>query len=361
MTTTLWLRRVARPWLAAAVAALLLTGCAMPTNGVSAFGVHLAGPQGFATVKNTIVGPDGRAFLVRGVDRPSLEWSPTGDHISAQDFQRMRAWGANTVRIALNQDYWLSTACAYSAGYQGLVAQAVHWAEAAGLVVILDLHWSDEGQDQSGGRICAVPPGQQLMADPNSLTFWRQVAAAYQGDPRVWFELYNEPHDVPWQVWRDGGTVTDGKTHAQWTVVGMQQLYDAVRAVGARNIVVVGGLNWAYDLRGLPQYALKGENLVYAVHPYDYGGKQPTDWPADVGFAAKTWPVVATEFGEMDCQTHYVDAFLKYAAKTGIGWTAWAWYPGGCKFPAVIQNWQGDPSVMGAPIQAAMRKGRTGG
>ncbi len=334
------------------MAAFVLSACAMPTNGVDAFGIHLVGPRGFATVKNRIIGPNGRPFVVHGVDRPSLEWSPTGDHLSAQDFQHMRAWGANTVRIPLDQDFWLSTSCRYSAGYAGRVAQAVHWAEAAGLVVILDLHWSDEGQDQTGA--CSVTPGQQVMADTNSLTFWRQVAAEFRNDPRVWFELYNEPHDVSWQVWRDGGPVTDGKTHLQWTVVGMQQLYDAVRAEGARNLVVVGGLNWAYDLRGLPQYALDGYNIAYAVHPYDYAGKQPADWTTDFGFAARTWPVIATEFGEFDCQTHYVDAFLSYAAKMGIGWTAWAWYPGGCKFPAVIQDWQGDPSAMGVPIRAAM-------
>jgi len=339
-----------------AAAALLLPACTLPTNGVSALGVHLAGPRGFATSANRILGPNGRAFLVHGVDRPSLEWSATGDHIAAPDFRYMAAWGANTVRIALNQDFWLSTSCAHDPAYPGRVAQAVHWAEAAGLVVILDLHWSDRGQDQHGGLFCPVKPGQQPMADANSLTFWRQVAAQYKDDPRVWLELYNEPHDVPWSVWRDGGTATDTTTHTQWTVVGMQPLYDAVRAQGARNIVVVGGLNWAYDLRGLPHYALTGENIVYAVHPYDYSGKRSADWPTDFGFAAKTWPVVATEFGEFDCGTHYVDAFLQYAAKIGIGWTAWAWYPGGCKFPAIIQDWQGTPSAMGAPIQAAMKK-----
>lgn len=161
-------------------ASLLLTACTMPSNGISASGIHLAGPRGYATVRNQIIGPDGRPFLVHGVDRPSLEWSATGDHISAQDFRRMAAWGANTVRIALNQDFWLSTSCAYDPDYPGRVAAAVHWAEAAGLVVILDLHWSDEGRDQNGGLFCPVPPGQQAMADANSLTFWKQVAARYK-------------------------------------------------------------------------------------------------------------------------------------------------------------------------------------
>jgi endoglucanase len=333
---------------------LLLAACGLPPNGIGVLGVHLAGPRGFAVRGNRIYGPDGRPFLVRGVDRPSLEWTAAGEHLSLQDFQRMRSWGANTVRIPLNQDFWLSTSCAYAPGYAARVRQAVAWAEEAGLqVVILDLHWSDEGQDQNT-LFCSVPPGQQAMPDTNSLTFWRQVAAAFRTDGRVWLELYNEPHDVPWSVWRDGGQVRDPKTGLVWTAVGMQQLYDAVRGVGWRNPVVVGGLDWAYDLRGLPRYALRGWGIVYAVHPYDYPGKQPADWPAHFGFAAKTWPVVATEFGEMDCGSAYDQAFLDYAARTGIGWTAWAWYPGGCKFPALLQDWEGTPTAAGEVVRRAL-------
>ena len=40
----------------------------------------------------------------------------------------------------------------------------------AGMDVILDLHWSDRGDLGNQG------PGQQRMADQNSITFWTQVA-----------------------------------------------------------------------------------------------------------------------------------------------------------------------------------------
>jgi endoglucanase len=333
------LRRAA----AASASALLLAGAAA------------AAPPGFYVVRgDRIYAPDGRPFLVRGVNRPSLEWSPTGDHLSLEDFRRMRAWGFNTVRIPLDQDFWLSTSCAYDPGYEARVRQAVAWAEEAGFaVVVLDLHWSDEGQDQ-GTAFCPIPPGQQAMPDENSVTFWRQVAAAFRSDPHVWIELYNEPHDVPWSVWRDGGEVVDPNTGLRWKAVGMQTLYEVVRAAGFRNPVLVGGLDWAYDLRGLPAYALKGWGIVYAVHPYDYPGKQPVDWPADFGFAARTWPVVATEFGAFDCGTAYDRAFLAYAARHGLGWIAWAWYAGGCKFPALIADWDGTPTVAGRLLQEVL-------
>src|SRR5262249_4944209 len=148
------------------------------------------------------------------VDRPSLEWS-YGDNLSAQDYMNMAAWKANVVRITLNQDYWLSDSPNYVSSYPKIVDTQIQWAEAAGMDVILDLHHSDKGD-------YSVTSAPQRMADSHSLTFWQEVAARYKGDYRVLFELYNEPHDVPWSVWLSGGASGDG-----FTVVGMQELYDA--------------------------------------------------------------------------------------------------------------------------------------
>ena len=76
---------------------------------------------------------------------------------------------------------------------------------------------------------------QQRMADINSLAFWSEAAARYQNDGRVQFELYNEPHNVTWSTWKSGGPTSDG-----YQAVGMQQLYDTVRATGAQNLRKVG-------------------------------------------------------------------------------------------------------------------------
>ena len=82
------------------------------------------------------------------------------------------------------------------------------------------------------------------MPDRNSLAFWKEVAAAYKNHPAVIFDLYNEPHDVSWDVWRNGGKVTEkdeGRPEAsEFEAVGMQALLDAVRATGAKNVVIVG-------------------------------------------------------------------------------------------------------------------------
>ena len=130
-----------------------------------------------------------------------------------------------------------------------------------GMAVIIDLHSSDKGD-------LSAQCGGQLMADSNSVTFWHQVATKYKNDPLVLFELYNEPHDIPWNIWVNGGN-----TGAGFTTPGMQTLYNTVRATGANNTVIIGGLGYAYDLSNVTANAIIGFNIMYASHPYEYNGK----------------------------------------------------------------------------------------
>lgn len=291
---------------------------------------------------------DGAPHRFRGVARPSLEWSRSGEALSLQDYQNMASWGANVVRIALNQAFWLRGADA--SAYQSFVNGNVVWAQQAGLDVILDLHWSDKGTTQDNLE-------QQRMADANSLTFWTQVGSMFKDNGRVLFELYNEPHDVPCDVWLNGGQSGDG-----FQVAGMQQLYNAVRATGAQNLVIVGGLDWAYDLGCVVTHHIDGYNVLYASHPYDLPHKLPEFWETDWGFVADTYPVIVTEFGvtrdgvsggACDATGYYSD-LINYANTKGIHWTAWAWYVGDCAFPSLLSAWDGTPTPAGQVVRTAL-------
>src|SRR3989442_14456583 len=81
--------------------------------------------------------------------------------------------------------------------------------------------------------------------------FWRQVAAAYGGNKRVIFALFNEPFPdnnsntvEAWRCWRDGGTCTGMSFQA----AGMQELVGSVRSAGATNVIMVGGVQYAATL-----------------------------------------------------------------------------------------------------------------
>ncbi|MGD0678958.1 MAG: glycoside hydrolase family 5 protein [Polyangiaceae bacterium] len=335
-------------------------GASGPEGCAVAGGAPKVAPSGYYTNGAQVCSASGEPHIFQGVDRPSLEWSADGDHISAQDFLEMgQAWHANVVRIAMNQDFWLSNASLYSPNYAATIDQAVTSAELAGLDVILDLHWSDQGNlsaQLAGTGIKNDTAGysmQQPMADANSVMFWAQVASRYKGDGHVLFELYNEPNGIDWDTWLNGGTFEG------YVVAGMQQLYNAVRVTaGADNVVIAGGLSWAFDLSGVATHPIQGYNVMYATHPYRAGDPE-SEWSGYFGYLAaqNIAPVIVTEFGdnESNCTGAWDTSLIQYAQGLQISWTAWAWYPGGCSFPSLISDWSSyTPTVQGVAVQAAL-------
>jgi len=300
-------------------------------------------PNGYRVSGKQLLDVANQPHVFHGVSRPSLEWNAQGESLSQQDYALMKSWHVNVVRIPMSQDFWLAGSAYYKSGYAATIDQQIQWIEGLGMDVILDLHWSDKGNLQG-------MPGQQKMADSNSITFWQQVAAKYKGDGRVMFELYNEPQIIPWNVWRNGGTV-DG-----WNAAGMQQLYDAVRGAGAENLVFIAGINWAFDLSGVASNRISGNNIVYVTHPYDENGKQQNNWDSAFGGLTSTDPVMATEFGNtMSCDTSYVQKLIPYMDAHGMSWAGWAWYVSSCNFPSLINSWGVDsPSPSGQIVKMAL-------
>jgi aryl-phospho-beta-D-glucosidase BglC (GH1 family) len=353
---------------APAIVTVKLRGCTVTEGGAP----HVA-PGGYYTNGTSVCTAGGESHLFHGVDRPSLEWNAAGQNVTLTDFQAMAEWHANVVRIALDQDFWLTGAWLHNnvpipppgqtqqwsvqdaQSYQSTVAQAVHWAEAAGLDVILDLHWSDQGNLQvmavGKSQDTAGNANQQQMADVNSKQFWIEVATKFKGDGHVLFELYNEPNDVSWTTWLNGGT------DPGYQVVGMQELYDAVRSTGADNLVIAGGLSYAFDLSGVASFPIRGYNIMYATHPY---GPQDgmASWDASFGYlaAGDIAPVIVTEFGDMSamCTGAFDMSLIQYADMYKISWTAWAWYPGGCGFPSLITDFGYTPTPQGSTVRTAL-------
>jgi hypothetical protein len=125
-------------------------------------------------------------------------WSSSGFN-GRPDFTKLAAWKLNVVRLPVNEDSWLGNSVTGMAGnvitlngpaYQAEVAATVKAANAAGLYVILDLHWSAPAN--------FIGNVQNPMADAdNSVAFWTSVANAFMNNPAVIFELFNEPYFDP--------------------------------------------------------------------------------------------------------------------------------------------------------------------
>jgi endoglucanase len=366
VATAVALAVVAIPRGGASLPAALVPKSSPPPTSVP---VTAPPPSALHVQGTNIMNAAGRVVTLRGVSRPSLEYACAGDgHFTQNDFQAMRAWGANVVRITLSSEFW-ANAGNDCPNYHSTVAQAVANAEAVGLYVIVDLQWNaplDTPQDRAtGGAQCPMPDADHDVA------FWHDLATIYASDPRVLFDLFGEPHDVSWSVWLHGGTIsnalcflisrTGGVETGSYRAEGMATLVRSVRAIAPATVLIVSGIDWGYQLDRLPHYLIHTTNLLYGTHPFNYVGKQPTNWPHDFGTMTARYPIIATEFGSYDCNTAYSQAAIAYFTAHHMSWLAWAWNTAGCSGPGLLADWSGTPSQpYGAYIQHQMQAAKAG-
>jgi hypothetical protein len=286
-------------------AAIVLAGCSRQSEKLqSGIQVKSTSPPLALEVKgNQVINSKNEPVLLRGVNAASLEWSSDGErHILETVRVAIDDWNCNIIRLPLSQDRWFGKAPEQNDGgkaYRALVKEAVDLCSSKGCYVILDLHWSDV--NEWGQNI-----GQHSMPDRNSIIFWKDIAPIYSNNPAVIFDLYNEPHDTTWDVWLNGGKIKDRPNGPDLPVktfeaVGMQDMLDTVRSTGAKNVVIAGGLAFAYDLDGILEgRQLKdpmGNGVIYANHAYDYFGESIFTWIANMKEASAKFPVIVSEFG----------------------------------------------------------------
>src|SRR6266480_195935 len=197
-------------------------GVQVPPGLAPAPAVHVQG--------NRLVDSGGRPVRLRGVNRSGAEyacaqgWGIFDGPSDSASVSAIASWRTNVVRLPLNETCWLGinglTPAYAGANYQQAIADYVTRLNRAGLVVILDLHWT--AADTAKALAQAPMPNRDHTPE-----FWRQVATAYGHNNAVIFDLFNEPFpdsnaDTPeaWRCWRDGGTCRGMSFQA----AGMQEL-----------------------------------------------------------------------------------------------------------------------------------------
>ena len=289
----------------------------------------------------------GATFVPHGVNIPGLEYSCVQGwrHLpESGEFAAIASWKVNTVRLPINESCWLGLDGAPTNGsvaqYKSDVKAWVDGAVAAGLAVILDLHWNAPAGYTASG--------QRAMPDERSADLWSSVATAYASNKSVMFELFNEPYSrsgftLTWECWKNGGCrapvendATAPLSGTTYTVTGMQTLVTAVRTTGATQPLLLGGLNYSNDLSGWlankPTDPLN--QLVAAWHNYPGQGCSTSCWNSTVTTVAASVPIVTTEFGNTAETTstaannsgNYLVPFMTWADAHGIGYLPWAWW-----------------------------------
>jgi len=308
---------------------------------------------------NKILNDKGEEVRLAGVNVCSLEWSNTGENVLNSVYEVFTNWNCNIIRLPLSQDRWFGKVKGQKDGgdeYKNIVDKVVKLASDFGKYVELDLHWSNAGE--WGKNI-----SQHFMPDENSLEFWLDIAKRYANHPSVIFNLYNEPHDISWEVWRDGGTITEiankGKANEKiltYETPGHQKILEEIRALGAKNIITAGGLDWGYDLSGIKTkangatYALTdspgGNGIIYETHIYPW----KSDMKNKVLCIVNDYPIIVGEIGinavdgtnGADKKPKWMPDMLNWMDENNLHWTGWCLHPGAT--PNMITGWDYTPT-----------------
>ena len=308
-------------------------------------------------VGNQLVDGSGQPVRILGVNRSGTEyacaqgWGFFDGPSDLASVQAIAAWRANAVRVPLNESCWLGingVSPAYGgASYQTAIRDYVDLLTQHGLIAILELHWSAAGS--------APATAQQPMPNrDHTPTFWAQVGAAFKGNESVIFDLFNEPYPddnrdtaEAWRCWRDGGSCSG----VPFQAAGMQELIDAVRATGARNVIMLGGVQYANALSGWlankPTDPLG--NLVAAWHVYNFTACNNLGcYDRQVAPVARQVPLVAGEIGEDTCGHAFIDPLMGWLDARGASYLAWTWNTWGGCVPVLITDYSGTPTTYGA-------------
>ena len=253
--------------------------------------------------------------------------------------------------------------------YLERIDEAVEWANALGMYLILDWHSIGNLND----AMYQHPMYETDLVETRD--FWRRMAFRYRDVPTVAvYELFNEPTDnfigngkgslgrLDWGAWRDT----------------LEELTDIVQVYDPQSIVLVGGLNWAYDLSPVGEQPLRREGIAYAAHAYPQKARPETEteqayhevWTRDWGFVAETHPVIATEIGwvhedgfnahvpVIDNTGSYGPNLVNYMEDRGVSWTVWNfdvdWGP------RMISDWDYTPTEQGRFYRDVMRRAQDG-
>ena len=298
--------------------------------------------------------PAALPYPFHGVDRSSTEFECLfGQEFSEGPYnlssvQAMRDWNVTAVRIPLDEDCWLGIngvpANTSGAPYHEYIRTYVDLLESQGIRPILALFFNAPGTTLSDTT-------QPMIDEDHGPAFWASVAAYFQHDSLVIFDLYNEPHDISWSCWLDGCLQT--YTNPGWQTAGMQQLVDVVRTAGAdTQVLMLGGLDWANDLTSWLSYKPvdpAGSGLLAAsVHVYNWKACASSScWNSEyLPIMEAGIPVITGELGENDCNTShsFIDSYFSWATPLGVPFLGWTWDPWaqyGC--PVLISNYSGTP------------------
>jgi hypothetical protein len=308
--------------------AVVTGGTGGTSGGAGMTGLHVSG--------TSIVDGSGQPVMLRGVNRSGTEFKCRDNPASVFDgpsddvsLAAMQTWGINAVRIPLNEQCWLGingypASPLTAADYRQSIIDYVGRVTARGMAAIVELHLVAPGTTQSYSYLWTMPDADHAP------TFWADLAPRFATNTAVVYELFNEPWPdnnqntaTAWTCWRTGTGCGD----VGYTPVGMQSLLDTVRASGAGNLVLAGGIQYS---NRIDSWSLSDSqnNVAAAWHIYNYNScNDTTCWSSQLGAlrSGAGVPALVTEFGEDDGGNYFTPGLMQWLDSSSVGYLAWTW------------------------------------
>jgi endoglucanase len=305
-------------------------------------------PSRVSVKGNRFVDEAGNTMVFHGVNISDPDKLARDGRWSKRHFEVIASWGADVVRVPVHPAAWRGRG---KDAYFELLDDAVRWSNELNLYVVID--WHSIGNLRTG--MFQHPIYETTLQETNQ--FWRAVSHRYAGVSTVaFYELFNEPTlyngtlgSMTWNEWR--GMV--------------EEMISIIQANDPKVIPLVGGLNWAYDLRDVAKQPINRTGIGYVSHPYPEKTTQPFEknWDRDFGSVSKRYPLFATEIGYMahdapgahvpvKSDGSYGQLITDYLDKKGASWTAWCFEPDWP--PQLIADWNYTPTNAGNHFRAVM-------
>jgi endoglucanase len=324
---------------------------------------------------NHLADAAGNQVILHGMNRSGAEyacvqgWGFFDGPVDEASILAMKSWTHVTaVRVPLNEACWNGESYVNptfaGTNYINAVKAYVRLLNANGLVVILDLHWTDGlYTGNSSGCSSAQATCQKPMPDAaQAIPFWTSVASTFKGNNAVIFDLFNEPYasratgdtTTGWQCWLNGGTCAG----IGYQVAGMQSMVNAVRSAGATNVLMLGGEEYSNDLSQWLTYEPTDPDgdLVASWHSYSFNTcSTQSCWTSQVAPVMAKVPVIVGEMGESDCGGSYMDSLTTWLGTESTGYLAWTWDAWGSCPNVLITDYAGDPTGFGAAYKAILQ------
>lgn len=329
---------------------VLLLGLGLTPSNAAGSGIQA--PLELHVEGRYIYNSKGEKVRLTGLNIPDLQWATGGDN----DWDKRLAlaldqWNANCIRLCVHSKFWFGNEWYQngdSTGYRSTVDRIIRQTTARGKYVILNLH-------------------EFYAITEENKHFWEDAAQTYKNNPGVIFGLLNEPHDISWDVWRNGGhiTTTDtyGKTY-EMPVYGHQQILEMIRGLGAKNICIAGGLDWSYYFDGItkgydglengyrleePPAPYTGNGIIYDTHIYPMKPEY-NPWEKAISCVVDDVPILVGEYGHWGerlfdwydnyiCEYPYIwmNEIQDYIDRNELNYTAWSFHIGAA--PAMFTNY----------------------